>query len=169
MDINPLSAKLTKWPNTLKQFVGNLLTNCLSVFGHFVGLGLFVWTLGSVIRVIRLIWTLKKTFVLYLSVTWIMVTHWIHGNSRILTITRITWITLFLFIPCLDQFCLYFPKSSVNGIPHKYKWQKSKTYVRNQTYKRLVWMAALIGYSVAWSVASPKFICLCINFSHYLD
>ena len=35
---NPLSAKLTKWPNTLKQFVGNLLTNCLSVFGHFVGL-----------------------------------------------------------------------------------------------------------------------------------
>ena len=22
--INPLSAKLTKWPNTLKQFVGNL-------------------------------------------------------------------------------------------------------------------------------------------------
>ena len=35
---NPLSAKLTKWPNTLKQFVGNLPTNCLSVFGHFVGL-----------------------------------------------------------------------------------------------------------------------------------
>ena len=34
---NPLSAELTKWPNTLKQFVGNLPTNCLSVFGHFVG------------------------------------------------------------------------------------------------------------------------------------
>ena len=33
---NPLSAKLTKWPNTLKKFVGNLPTNCLSVFGHFV-------------------------------------------------------------------------------------------------------------------------------------
>ena len=30
--------QLTKWPNTLKQFVGNLPTNCLSVFGHFVGL-----------------------------------------------------------------------------------------------------------------------------------
>ena len=38
--LNPLSAKLTKWPNTLKQFVGNLPTNCLSVFGHFVGLAL---------------------------------------------------------------------------------------------------------------------------------
>ena len=38
--LNPLSANLTKWSNTLKQFVGNLPTNCLSVFGHFVGLGL---------------------------------------------------------------------------------------------------------------------------------
>ena len=42
---NPLSAKLTKWPNTLKQFVDNLPTNCLSVFGHFVGLALKVWIL----------------------------------------------------------------------------------------------------------------------------
>ena len=40
MHINPLSSKLTKWPNTLKQFDGNLPTNCLSVFGHFVGLAL---------------------------------------------------------------------------------------------------------------------------------
>ena len=39
-DVNPLSPKLTKWPNTLKQFVGNLPTNCLSAFGHFVGLAL---------------------------------------------------------------------------------------------------------------------------------
>ena len=38
--INPLSAKKRKWPNTLKQFVGNLLTNCVSVFVHFVGLAL---------------------------------------------------------------------------------------------------------------------------------
>ena len=36
----PLQANFTKWPNILKQFVGNLLTNCLSVFGHFVGLAL---------------------------------------------------------------------------------------------------------------------------------
>ena len=32
------SFKLTKWPNTLKQFVGILPTNCLSVFGHFINL-----------------------------------------------------------------------------------------------------------------------------------
>ena len=38
--INPLSANPTKWPNTLKQFVGKLPTNCLSVFGHFVNLAL---------------------------------------------------------------------------------------------------------------------------------
>ena len=38
--INPLSAKFIKWSNTLKQFVGNLPTNCLSVFDHFSGLAL---------------------------------------------------------------------------------------------------------------------------------
>ena len=35
---NPLSANPTKWSNTLKQFVGKLPTNCLSVFDHFVRL-----------------------------------------------------------------------------------------------------------------------------------
>ena len=38
--INSLSVKITKWSNTLKQFVGNLPTNCLSMFDHFVGLAL---------------------------------------------------------------------------------------------------------------------------------
>ena len=38
--LNPLSANPIKWLNTLKQFVGRLLTNCLSVFGHFVNLAL---------------------------------------------------------------------------------------------------------------------------------
>ena len=36
--VNPLSANITKWSNTLKQFVGKLPMNCLSVFNHFVGL-----------------------------------------------------------------------------------------------------------------------------------
>ena len=35
--IKPLSANPTEWSNTLKQSVGNLLTNCLSVFDPFVG------------------------------------------------------------------------------------------------------------------------------------
>ena len=35
---NLLSVNPTKWAYTLKQFVGNLPTNCLSVFNHFVGL-----------------------------------------------------------------------------------------------------------------------------------
>ena len=38
--INPLSANLTKWSNTIKQFVGKLPTNCLSVIDHFVRLAL---------------------------------------------------------------------------------------------------------------------------------
>ena len=37
---NSLSANSTKWSNTLKQFVGILPTNFLSVFDHFVGLAL---------------------------------------------------------------------------------------------------------------------------------
>ena len=40
MNINPLSANPIKWSNTLKQFVGNLPTNCLTLFDHFVGLAL---------------------------------------------------------------------------------------------------------------------------------
>ena len=35
--VNPLNAYPT---NTLKQFVDNLTVNCLSVFGHFVGLAI---------------------------------------------------------------------------------------------------------------------------------
>ena len=38
--LNPLSANPTKWSNSLKQFVGNFPTNCLSVFDHFVILAL---------------------------------------------------------------------------------------------------------------------------------
>ena len=38
--VNPLSANPTKWSNTLKQFVGKLPTDCLSVFDHFVELAL---------------------------------------------------------------------------------------------------------------------------------
>ena len=40
LTINSLNANFTKWSNTLKQFVGNLPTNCLSVLDHFVGLAL---------------------------------------------------------------------------------------------------------------------------------
>ena len=36
----PLSANPTKWPNTLKQFIGKLPTNGLSMFGHFLNLAL---------------------------------------------------------------------------------------------------------------------------------
>ena len=39
-NLKPLSANPTKWSNTLKQFVGKLPANCLSVFDQFVGLEL---------------------------------------------------------------------------------------------------------------------------------
>ena len=37
---NSLSANRTKWSNTLKQFFGNLSTDCLSMLDHFLGLTL---------------------------------------------------------------------------------------------------------------------------------
>ena len=40
MKVNSLNANPTKWSNTLKQFVDNFPTNCLSVFDHFVKLAL---------------------------------------------------------------------------------------------------------------------------------
>ena len=40
LEYSPLIANITKWSNTLKQFVGKLPTNCLSVFDHFEGLAL---------------------------------------------------------------------------------------------------------------------------------
>ena len=38
--INPLSANIIKWSNTLKQFVGNFPTKCLSAFDYFAILAL---------------------------------------------------------------------------------------------------------------------------------
>ena len=40
LNFSLLSANPTKWSNTLKQFVPNLPTNCLSVSDHFVKLAL---------------------------------------------------------------------------------------------------------------------------------
>ena len=40
MQLNSLSANPTKWSNTLKLFVSNFPTNCLSVFDHFAILAL---------------------------------------------------------------------------------------------------------------------------------
>ena len=36
VNLYPLSANLTKWSKTVKQFVSNLPTNCFSLFDRFV-------------------------------------------------------------------------------------------------------------------------------------
>ena len=51
ISFNPLSANSKIWPNTLKQFVGKLPTNCLSVFGHFDNLALKALKLLSLHKV----------------------------------------------------------------------------------------------------------------------
>ena len=62
--LNPLSTNPTKWSKIL-QFVGNLPTNCLSVFDHIVGLALkglrYFGQQTIAIRIIGkyLIWSVK--------------------------------------------------------------------------------------------------------------
>ena len=36
LNLNPLNSNPTKWSDKLKQFVDNFLSNCLSVFDHFM-------------------------------------------------------------------------------------------------------------------------------------
>ena len=75
----------------------------------------------------------------------------------------------------LGKYMKNWSKQKING--KRCQWNSAQTQVtkirhlqlRNQTYMQLVWMAALISYSMAWSIGSPKFICLGINFSHHLD
>ena len=57
---NPLIANFTKWSNTLKQFVGNLTTNCLRVFDHSVGLALKGLKLILFPNITVLLWSLIK-------------------------------------------------------------------------------------------------------------
>ena len=122
-------------------------------------LRLIWWTLrvylsGHLIRVIQQISALKQLFVSY---TWVM-THWI-----------LSFPIYFFSRSVLSRYFRNPVSMGLRANTKTQKWQKSKTCVRNETYKRLLWMADPISYSMAWSDRSPKFICLCINFSHYLN
>ena len=67
MIFNPLSANPTKWSNTLKQFVGNFPTNCLSVFDHFMNLACKGLKHGSPSPQISMITNQIKTHQIYSS------------------------------------------------------------------------------------------------------
>ena len=60
-NLNPLSANFTKWSNKLKQFVGNLSTNCLSVFDHFVGLAF---------KGLKIYWVFLLLFMYEITLNW---------------------------------------------------------------------------------------------------
>ena len=60
---NPLSANPTKWSNKFKRFVGNLPTNCLSVFDHFMGLALRLAIVLKLQRPFLIVnWTYQNNF-----------------------------------------------------------------------------------------------------------
>ena len=110
---------------------------------------------------IQLISTLKKLFVSYFSITWIM-THLIQANIRILTITRITWITSFLFISCLNQFCLYFPISSNNGKSTSEKNPKP-IYVIKRTSGWCEWLLQSVTQWFDQLEHQSSFLCVSIS------
>ena len=128
--------------------------------------GLFVWTLGSVIQVIQLISTLKN----YLFRTFQSLWSWSRAITGFLQLLgSLVSLVFYLFLVSIS-----FSYASQNPVTMGLRANASDKNLKqksicHQTYKRFVWMAAPISYSMAWSVGSPKFICLCINFSHYLN
>ena len=109
--INPLSAKITKWSNTLKQFVGKLSTNCLSVFDHFVRLALTRLTKNNTSS-----FKIKISYMMYLIFKLNLIIKKKFGRKNILKQV--------ISLP-LDtgDFCLkmWFPntKLSLRGVPRK--------------------------------------------------
>ena len=110
----------------------------------------------------QLIWTLKKPFF------FVPFNHLDHETigSRVITgfLQLLGSLGSLVSISYFDQFRLYFPKSNVNGILCKHKWKKPKTYIRNQTYKWLVWMTPLISYTMADQLDhQSSFVCVSVS------
>ena len=94
-----LSTNPTNWSNTLKLFVGNLTTNCLCVFDHFVksalkGLSIFEFTH------LRFRWWWTCLLLKYLCLFWqqnkikVMLLQW---KSLIISVEK----NLIIEIPCV--------------------------------------------------------------------
>ena len=91
-------------------------------------------------------------------------TQWIQGNNRIITITRITWITRFLFISYVDQFCPYFPKSSVNGIRANTSDKNLKPiYVIKRTNGLCEWLLQSVTQWLDQLDHQSSFVCVSIS------
>ena len=125
--------------------------------------GLFVWTRESVIRVVQLISTQKKLFVSYLSITWIM-THWILGNNRILTITPITWITRFLLFLVSINFA-YTSRNPVSmGLRANASDKNPKPiYVIKRTSSLCEWLLQLVTQWLDQLDDQSSFVCVSIS------
>ena len=95
LDFNPLSANPTKWPNTLKKFVGNLPTNSLSVLDHFVKLALIGLRRFCIAHLV--IWTIS----IYLQVNF--------SFSYLINIYNICWSFKYYFLYIFNISVKYVP------------------------------------------------------------
>ena len=101
--------------------------------------GLFVWTFGSVIRVIQLISTLK----IYLFRSFQSLRSWPIGFWVITGFLQLLGSrgSLVFYLVLVSISFVYASRNPVSmGLRTKHKLQKADTYKHNQTYKRLVRM-----------------------------
>ena len=98
-EFNTLSANTTKWSNTLKQFVGNLPTNCLSVFDYFVILALkeliksdsnnYYVNLSYIVAYLSYMWKRPSLFSPWFNDVWFLYSFlWSKRNRRKTNIKR---------------------------------------------------------------------------------
>ena len=78
--LNPLSTNFTKWSNILKQFLGKLQTDCLSVFDRLVGFALKA--LNACVC-----WLKYHTHNVYIKfqpfIPWVICLYYVHCISKI--------------------------------------------------------------------------------------
>ena len=95
-----MSANPKKWSNTLKQFVGNLPTNCLNVFDHFVGFAL---------KVLRLFFV-KPVAIFHLNNAWLYLKEIDNGKMVVVCIWYKYMILKLKFVFNLFQLFTYFAR-----------------------------------------------------------
>ena len=117
--------------------------------------GLFVWTLGPVIRVIQLIRKIKNLFFR----TFESLASW-SVRSRLTVAFVRSFGSFFSFVSCFVKFCVYFLKLIVDGT-------LAKRQIKRDNYKlTIMWSKeqaprpnGCCKVKVDGSVRSPKFIC----------
>ena len=111
----------------------------------------------------------KKLFVSYLLITWIM-TRWVQGNNRILTITRITWSLIFYLFPV----SISFTWTSRNPVTMEFCANASgknpkRIYVIKRTSDLCEWLLQSVTQWLDQLDHQSLFVCVSISLISYIN